>query len=252
MAQHRETLIAGNWKMNGSPESSSALAKAVADGHVTPGPKVLVCPPSPLLSLVLDAVKESSISVGAQTCHSAVSGAHTGDVSAEMVAALGCSHVIVGHSERRQDHGETDALVADQAAAAHRAGLIAIICVGETEAEREAGQTNAVIAKQVTGSLPASAAAENTVIAYEPVWAIGTGKTPTAEDANDVHAEIRRILTTSVSKDFAETVQILYGGSMKPANAAELLAQPDIDGGLIGGASLKAEDFLAIAAAATG
>lgn len=250
MGAERQTLIAGNWKMNGSIAEASELAAAIAEGASDTSVALLVCPPSPLLNTVITTVSGSSVSVGGQTCHPSASGAHTGDVSAEMLADLGCSYVIVGHSERRQNHGETDRVVANQAAAAHRAGLIAIVCVGETEAERDAKRTQTIIAEQVRGSLPEGATAENTVIAYEPVWAIGTGKTATAAQANEVHAAIRAVLTDDRAGNLAEKVRILYGGSMKPTNAAELLAQPDIDGGLIGGASLKAEDFLAIAAAA--
>lgn len=243
----RGRLIAGNWKMNGLREDAVALAHAVAkvsgEGEVT----LLVCPPFPLLTSVGEALAGSAVLLGAQDCHSAQSGAHTGDVSAWLLRDLGCSHVILGHSERRADHGESDAQVAAKAAAAHAAGLTAIICVGETEAERDAGRTETVIATQLAGSLPVGATAENTVIAYEPVWAIGTGRTPSPQEADAVHAAIRAELAGRLDRD---ALTILYGGSMKPGNASALLACENIDGGLIGGAALVAEDFLAIAAAA--
>jgi triosephosphate isomerase len=242
----RGRLIAGNWKMNGLREDARALAKSVAEGAAAVDATLLVCPPFPLLAPVGEVLAGSGVLLGAQDCHSAQSGAHTGDVSAWLLRDLGCSHVILGHSERRTDHAETDAQVAAKAAAAHAAGLTAIICVGETEAERDAGRTEAVIAAQLAASLPVSATAENTVIAYEPVWAIGTGRTPSPEEADAVHAAIRGDLGARMD---AKAAGILYGGSMKPGNAASLLACAHIDGGLIGGASLVAENFLAIAAA---
>lgn len=242
----RTPLIAGNWKMNGLTDDGVALARAVAQG--ASGHDMLICPPATLLHAVRSVLEGTDVALGGQDCHAAMSGAHTGDISPEMLKDAGCSHVLVGHSERRQDHGESDGDVAAKAAAAHAAGLIAVICVGETEAERDAGKTTDVIRAQLDGSVPAGATAANTVIAYEPVWAIGTGRTPTAAEANEVHAFIREHLSSKLD---GLALRILYGGSMKPANAAELLAQPDIDGGLIGGASLKAEDFLAIAAAAS-
>lgn len=243
----RGRLIAGNWKMNGLREDAVALAHAVAKGSGEGEVTLLVCPPFPLLTSVGEALAGSAVLLGAQDCHSAQSGAHTGDVSAWLLRDLGCSHVILGHSERRADHGESDAQVAAKAAAAHAAGLTAIICVGETEAERDAGRTETVIATQLAGSLPVGATAENTVIAYEPVWAIGTGRTPSPQEADAVHAAIRAELAGRLDRD---ALTILYGGSMKPGNATALLACENIDGGLIGGAALVAEDFLAIAAAA--
>lgn len=245
----RRRLIAGNWKMNGLRADAIALARAVADGVAggdDTGPILLVCPPFPLLAPVGEALKGSGVLLGAQDCHSAESGAHTGDVSAWLLRDLGCSHVILGHSERRADHGETDARIAAKAAAAHAAGLTAIICVGETEAERDAGRTQSVIAAQLAGSLSVGATAENTVIAYEPVWAIGTGRTPSPEEADAVHAAIRQELFARLD---TEALTVLYGGSMKPGNAAAFLACANIDGGLIGGAALVADDFLAIAGA---
>jgi triosephosphate isomerase len=190
----------------------------------------------------------SGIGLGAQDCHPAAKGAHTGDVSAEMLRDAGCSHVILGHSERRTDHGEDDALVSAKAAAARRAGLVAIVCVGETEAERDAGRTLEVVERQVRGSFPDGMSAGELVIAYEPVWAIGTGRTPTNADIAAVHAHIRKLLKERMAD--GDAVRILYGGSMKPSNAKEILAIDDVDGGLVGGASLNAADFWTIARAA--
>jgi triosephosphate isomerase len=252
MTSARTTLIAGNWKMNGlrsdSEERVNGLVGQIS-GQGAAAFEMLVCPPAPLLGAVVDWAGRSGIKVGAQDCHTNESGAHTGDTSAQMLADIGCSHVIVGHSERRTDHGETDDLVNAKAGAAHAAGLVAIICVGETEAERDAGDTMKVVGAQVAGSVPDGATAANTVVAYEPVWAIGTGKTPTPDDAQDVHAFIRGELEGRFGSEVAAGMRILYGGSMKPDNAAELLALADVDGGLIGGASLKWEDFWAIAEA---
>jgi triosephosphate isomerase len=182
--------------------------------------------------------------LGGQDCHPQTKGAHTGDVAAEMLKDLGCSHVIVGHSERRTDHGEIDLVVSEKAKAAHRAGLVAIICIGETEAERDAGETLNVCSRQIAGSVPDDATAENTVIAYEPVWAIGTGRTPTNEDVAEVHGHIRAELSRKVAN--ADDVRILYGGSVKGSNAGELMSIPNVDGALVGGASLKADDFWTI------
>lgn len=243
----RTILIAGNWKMNASQEMASGLIDGIKAGPPPSNVEMLVCPPFPYLGLAVASASGSGIHIGAQTCHSIVSGAHTGDVSAEMLSDVGCSHVIVGHSERRTDHGETDEQVVAQATAAIDAGLVAIICVGETEAERDAGSTLNIVASQVAGSTPSSSTAANTVIAYEPVWAIGTGRTPTIDEVQEVHAAIRSNIAAKLGQDAADGMRILYGGSMKPGNAAELLALADVDGGLIGGASLKAEDFLGIA-----
>lgn len=252
MVAKRAILIAGNWKMNGLTKDGSALAKAVAKGASKANCELLICPPSVLISTVAAAVTGSKVAVGGQDCHSAVSGAHTGDVSAEMIKDIGGNYVIVGHSERRADHGESDELVHGKAVAAHRAGLIAVICVGETEAERDAGQANAVVAGQIGGSLPEGATATNTVIAYEPVWAIGTGRTPTPDDVQAMHWHMRETVSASHGAAFAESVRLLYGGSVKPGNAAELMALDDVDGALVGGASLVADDFLAIAASCSG
>jgi triosephosphate isomerase (TIM) len=194
------------------------------------------------------AVQKSPIQIGAQDCHPGASGAHTGDISAEMLADAGATAVIVGHSERRADHGETDALVRQKAEAAWRAALIAIVCVGETQGQRDAGQALEVVGRQLAGSLPEGTTAANLVVAYEPVWAIGTGRTPTPQDVQDVHGFIRDELSERF-KEEGNKIRILYGGSVKPSNAAELMAVPNVNGALIGGASLKATDFLAIAAA---
>lgn len=247
----RTTLIAGNWKMNASSEMAVTLIDGLLAWPGKEGVELLVCPPSPYLGPVGAMISESEIRLGAQACHPNPSGAHTGDVAAEMLADLGCSYVIVGHSERRADHGETDSDVCAQAAAAHRAGLTAIVCVGETEAERDAGKTLDVVGRQVANSVPDSATAENTVVAYEPVWAIGTGRTPTSDEVQEVHAAIRAGIKERFGDTVASGMRLLYGGSMKPSNAAELLALADVDGGLIGGASLKADDFTAIAESAS-
>ena len=250
MADERGFLIAGNWKMNGLAEDGLALAKAVADGARGRNAEMVVCPPATLVAAIADAAKGSPLKVGGQDCHAADSGAHTGDISAKMLADAGCGYVIVGHSERRADHGESDATVRAKAEAAHAAGLIAIVCVGETEGERDAGETLSVIEAQIRRSVPEAATPATTVIAYEPVWAIGTGRTATPEQAQEVHKHIRAVLSDAFGAGAMANARILYGGSMKPGNAPDLLSQPDVDGGLIGGASLKAEDFLAIADAA--
>jgi triosephosphate isomerase len=242
-------LIAGNWKMNGLAADGVALARDVAGGAAgLDGVDLLVCPPATLIAHVAAALEEVDVAVGGQDCHAEASGAHTGDISAEMLADAGARFVILGHSERRADHSETDAVVRAKAQAARRAGLTAIICIGETLAEREAGRTLTVLESQLRGSVPPGPTADTLVIAYEPVWAIGTGKTPTVPEVEAAHAHIRAVLAGLMAG--ADNVRILYGGSMKPANAAELLAVADVDGGLIGGASLKAADFLAIAKSA--
>ncbi len=245
----RRPLIAGNWKMNCLKAEGVALAQGVAAKIAAEAPRcdMLVCPPAVLVDAVAQAVKGSALAVGGQDCHADKSGAHTGDIAAPMLKDLGASHVIVGHSERRADHGESNDVVRAKAAAAHAAGLVAVICIGETEAERDAGKTLAVVGDQFNGSLPDGANAVNTVIAYEPVWAIGTGRTPTTAEVADVHGAIRKLAAAKLGADAAAALKILYGGSMKPSNARELLALEDVDGGLIGGASLKVEDFWAIA-----
>jgi triosephosphate isomerase len=251
MARTRQPLIAGNWKMNGLKADALALAKGVADGVKQAGwrdREVLVCPPATLVMAVAEAVKGSGVLVGGEDCHAKPSGAHTGDISAEMLRDAGASHVIVGHSERRTDHGETDAIVRAKAEAAWRAGLLPIVCIGETLAEREAGKTLAVLETQLKGSVPSGATAAKLVVAYEPVWAIGTGKTLTTAEVAAAHAHIRKELEGLLSD--AAAVRLLYGGSVKGSNAAELLAAGDVDGALVGGASLKVDEFLAIAKAA--
>lgn len=247
----RRKLIAGNWKMNGQRADGVALAREVAKRTAATkgGPEILVCPPATLIAPVAEALQGSPVQLGGQDCHAKPSGAHTGDIAAVMLADLGCRYVIVGHSERRTDHGETSAAVRAKAEAALAAGLAAIVCIGETLAERDGGRTLAVIKEQLAGSVPAGATAANTVIAYEPVWAIGTGRTATTAQVAEVHALIRKELGGRVQDP--EGVRILYGGSVKAANAAELLAVKDVDGALVGGASLKADEFMAIAAAVT-
>jgi len=249
MTTTRRPLIAGNWKMNGLTADGTALASGLAEAVSAAANRsydMLVCPPFVLIGAVRQALGNSGIALGAQDCHAAEKGAHTGDVSAPMLKDSGCSFVIVGHSERRTDHGETDAMVKAKADAALASGLTAVVCIGETEAERDAGKTLEIVTGQVRGSLPDGATAANTVLAYEPVWAIGTGRTPTNDEVQEVHAAIRAELSNIVGEE-AQGIRLLYGGSMKPSNAEELLALPDVDGGLIGGASLNVEDFLAIA-----
>jgi triosephosphate isomerase len=250
MARTRRPLIAGNWKMNGLTSDALALAKDVAAGVSQAGwtdRELLVCPPATLVMAVADAAKGSGLLVGGQNCHAKANGAHTGDISAEMLKDAGASHVIVGHSERRSDCGETDAIVRAKAEAAWRAGLLPIVCIGETLAEREGGKTLAVLETQLKGSVPAGSTAAKLVVAYEPVWAIGTGKTPTVAEVAASHAHIRKVLGGLMSD--AGAVRLLYGGSVKGSNAAELLAAGDVDGALVGGASLNAAEFLAIAKA---
>ena len=238
--------------MNGLLEEGVALAKGVGQEFKKTGRRdceVLVCPPFTLLSAVKKAIKGTRVALGAQDCHFAEKGAHTGDVSPVMLKDLGCQYVIVGHSERRTNHHETNELIAKKAEAAINAGLKVIICIGETEAERDSGKTIKVCTDQIMGSVPAIATAQNTVIAYEPVWAIGTGRTPTTSEVEEVHASIRKVISKKLGRANANKMRILYGGSMKPSNAKELLALPNVDGGLIGGASLKVADFTAIIAA---
>jgi triosephosphate isomerase (TIM) len=241
-------LIAGNWKMNGLKASMTEF-EAMLAGAPAVGGKVdlLVCPPATLLATFADRTKGAGLAVGAQDCHPKASGAHTGDISAEMLADAGAKAIIVGHSERRADHGESDGLVRQKAEAVLRAGLTAIVCIGETRSHRDGGQTLDICGGQLTGSLPDGATAANLVVAYEPVWAIGTGLTPTTADVEQVHRFIRGVLTGRFKTEGA-LIRILYGGSVKPSNAAELMAVENVNGALIGGASLKAADFLAIAA----
>ena len=234
-------LIAGNWKMNGRLGDAERIAAPLAGPAAGLSCELLVCPPATLLAAVAQRLAGTAVAVGAQDCHAAPDGAHTGDLSAAMLRDAGATWVILGHSERRADHGETDAAVRAKAAAAQAAGLAPIVCVGETESERLAGTHLHVVRRQVSGSLPDGFSG---VIAYEPVWAIGSGRTPTLDQVAEMHAAIRDLVGPGV--------RILYGGSVKPANAAELLAVPEVGGALVGGASLKAGDFLAIAGAVPG
>jgi triosephosphate isomerase len=243
MTDRRRPLVAGNWKMNGL-QASLAEIDRIAAGYseaLKARADLLICPPATLIAAAARA--GAGLGIGGQDCHPQPSGAHTGDLSAEMLRDAGASHVIVGHSERRAEHGESDAFVKSKAEAGLRAGLSVIVCVGETQAEREAGKTLDVVGAQLAGSLPDGATAANLVIAYEPVWAIGSGLTPTVKDVAEVHAFIRAAL----GKELA-AARILYGGSVKPSNAAELMAVANVDGALVGGASLTAKDFLGIAA----
>jgi triosephosphate isomerase (TIM) len=245
----RRKLIAGNWKMNGRRADGLALARDLA-GRAAAEPlaaELLICPPATLLMSVAEVLAGSVIALGGQDCHGELAGAHTGDIAAPMLRDAGCSYVILGHSERRIEHHESDALVCAKALAARKTGLAVILCIGETAEQRDAGRAHEVVARQLGGSLPQGLSAAELVIAYEPVWAIGTGRTPTPADIAEVHAHIRAELKRRVADPAA--VRILYGGSVKPGNARELLAAGDVDGALVGGASLVAEDFWAIAKA---
>jgi len=243
----RQKLAAGNWKMNGSRAALHEVDELLRL-HPEPKVEVLLCPPATHVAWMRERMGQSTFRTGGQDCHSEHHGAHTGDISATMLADVGASYVILGHSERRADHGETDALVAAKVRAAWAAELVAIVCVGETEAERDAGRTLEVIARQLAGSVPDGAAGRNTVIAYEPVWAIGTGRTPTTAQIAEVHAALRAQLHRRFPHE-AEAIRLLYGGSVKPGNAAEIFAVADVDGALVGGASLRAADFSPIIAA---
>ena len=240
-------LVAGNWKMNGSRAMTNELIEALRKADPAGTSDLLVCPPFPYLVQAAELLQGSGIALGAQDCAVAESGAHTGDVAAAMLKDVGCSHVILGHSERRADHGETSALVANKAKAAQAAGLCAIVCVGETDSQRNAGETLKFVEAQIAGSIPSQSTPETLVVAYEPVWAIGTGRTPTVADVEAVHRHIRKLLVAALGGGAG--VRILYGGSVKPSNAVELMAVPEVNGALVGGASLKAADFLGIAAA---
>jgi triosephosphate isomerase (TIM) len=240
----RRPLVAGNWKMNGLTASAAELEKIIAGAGSIPHADFLVCPPATLLAQFASVARGSRVAIGGQDCHAEPSGAFTGDIAAEMLKDAGASAVIVGHSERRHCHHETDAMVRAKALAARRAELTAIVCVGETRAERDAGKAFDIVGAQLDGSLPDGAA--DFVVAYEPVWAIGTGVTPTLDDVTTMHRFIRERLTKRYGEG-GQGVRILYGGSVKPANAKELLTAPNVGGALIGGASLKADDFLAIA-----
>jgi triosephosphate isomerase len=246
----RRKLAAGNWKMNGTSDSLAEVDALIA-AHPAPAVDIVLCPPATLLSRMAGRTGRSAIALGGQDCHAAAAGAHTGDISVAMFADAGATHVIVGHSERRADHGETDAAVRAKAEAILAGGLTAIVCIGETLAEREAGRTLAVVGGQLAGSVPDGATGATTVIAYEPVWAIGTGKVATPAEIGEVHAFIRAELVTRFGAE-GDAFRLLYGGSVKAANAAEIFAVPDVDGALVGGASLKAADFSPIVAALEG
>jgi triosephosphate isomerase len=240
----RTKLVASNWKMNGLRKDGAALARglaqrAIATGSDAPHCDLLICPPTSLLATVGGVLAGSGIALGAQDCHAAQSGPYTGDVSPEMLADAGCSHVILGHSERRHGHGESDAVVREKVVGAWRAGLVAILCIGETQAQRQAGSASDVVSTQLGASMPNGATADNLIVAYEPVWAIGTGLTATLEDITAMHASVR----TSIPMG----ARILYGGSVNPQNAAGILGIAEVDGALVGGASLEAESFWSIA-----
>lgn len=243
-----KALVAGNWKMNGLKASASELSKLNTLIQEN-GAKcdVLICPPYTLINAFVS-LNTKNVSIGAQDCHMNMSGAHTGDISAEMIRDLGCDFIIVGHSERRADHGESNEIVKAKAVAAQSVGTTAIICVGETIEEREAGKALQVVTTQLKASIPDSANAENTIIAYEPVWAIGTGHTPTAGDVEEVHQAVREVLLSRFG-DAGSNIRILYGGSVKASNALELMSVKNVNGALVGGASLKADDFYGIISA---
>ncbi|PWR23815.1 triose-phosphate isomerase [Zavarzinia compransoris] len=247
----RRPFVAGNWKMNGLTASLAEIdALIAAAGEAGAAVDIAICPPATLVGAAALRAAGSVVAIGGQDCHAKASGAHTGDIAAEALKDAGAAHVIVGHSERRTDHAETDAAVKAKAEAAWRAGLVAIICVGETEAERDAGKTLDVIGRQLAGSIPEGATAANTVVAYEPVWAIGTGRTPNNDEIVEVHSFMRGQLSARFGAAAAAGIRLLYGGSVKPSNADVILKLADVDGALVGGASLKAADFLPIINAA--
>ncbi len=240
-----QKLAAGNWKMNGT-EASLAEVDAMLAAYPAPGCGVLICPPATLLDRLSRRIGTGPIATGAQDCHMNTKGAHTGDISAEMIKDAGGAYAILGHSERRTDHGETDAIVNAKTAAALAGGLVAVVCIGETEAQRDAGETLDLIGTQLAGSIPDGVSGQTLVVAYEPVWAIGTGRVPTLEQITEVHDFIRARLQERFGADLGGAVSLLYGGSVKPSNAAEIFAVANVDGALVGGASLKAADFGAI------
>ncbi len=238
-------LAAGNWKMNGTGSSLTEL-KSLSKMHPAPTIDILICPPATLLHRAAQSVVGEGVSIGAQDCHSETSGAHTGDVSADMIKDAGVSAVIVGHSERREDHAEHNENVRSKAKAAVEAGLTAIVCVGESLAQRDAAETLGVVGSQLAGSIPEQSNGENLVVAYEPIWAIGTGKVPTLDQIQEVHDFIRESLVQRFGNETGTSIRLLYGGSVKPENAADIFAVSNVDGALVGGASLKAVDFSAI------
>jgi triosephosphate isomerase len=249
MSSYRRPLVVGNWKMNGLRASGISLADEISKKLREMNPTnfdLVICPPATLLGLVVDAVRDTNIGVGGQDCHRSDSGAHTGDLSAEMLKDIGCSHVIIGHSERRVDHGETNELVKSKAEVALREGLIVIICVGEAESERDQGVTIDIVTSQISNSIPDGATFTNCIFAYEPIWAIGTGRTPTSDEVQEVHAMMRKTLRGKIGSDKADKMSLLYGGSVKSNNAVELMVLADVDGALVGGASLSHAEFFAI------
>ena len=246
MVRARRPLVAGNWKMNGLRSSAAELSRIVQGAKELGAVGLMICPPATLIALFAAAVAGSAVRIGAQDCHAEAGGAFTGDLSAEMLKDAGASAVILGHSERRIHHKETDADVRAKALAARRAGLCALVCVGETRAERENGRALAVVETQLDGSVPDGATSHNLVVAYEPVWAIGSGLTPTPADVAEMHGLIRERLRSRFAEE-GQATRILYGGSVKPSNAKELMGVAEVDGALVGGASLKADEFLAIA-----
>jgi triosephosphate isomerase len=244
----RRKLAAGNWKMNGLRAALAEVEKLAVD-HPSPAAEIVLCPPATLIRSMAKVCSENAITIGAQDCHENKAGAHTGDISAEMLADAGAEYVILGHSERREAYGESDETVRHKAMAAWGAGLRAIVCIGESDEERLAANTLDIIGGQLASSVPDAATGENLVIAYEPIWAIGTGRTPTLGDIGEVHDFIRTRLERRFGAGVGRSVRILYGGSMNPKNAAEIARVSNVDGGLVGGASLKAEDFTKIVAA---
>ncbi len=241
----RKKLAAGNWKMNGTLGSMLEI-DALAEKHPAPTCDVLICPPATLVAAMAASIGDGVIKTGGQDCHANTSGAYTGDISAEMLADAGASYVLVGHSERRQDHNESDADVRSKAKAGMGAGLVVVVCCGETDDQRVAGDTLDVISAQLTASIPDGSTAENLVVAYEPIWAIGTGKVPTLAQIGEVHDAIRALLENRFGDDVGQSVRLLYGGSVKASNADDIFAVPNVDGALVGGASLKADDFSGI------
>jgi len=244
----RQKMAAGNWKMNGTSAALAELETLIQGQHAATS-ELLICPPATLLSRAAELAADSPVAIGGQDCHAATAGAHTGDLSSDMLKDAGATAVILGHSERRADHAETSEDVAAKTKSAWSAGLTAIVCLGETLAERESGDTLSVVGNQLAASLPDGATGQNTVIAYEPVWAIGTGKVPSLAQIAEVHDFLRQALTTRFGTEMADAIRLLYGGSVKPGNAAEIFATSNVDGALVGGASLKAADFSPIIAA---
>lgn len=245
----RRMLAAGNWKMNGLNAQLPELL-SVIEANPSPTAEILICPPATLIAAMAELARDFPLSIGAQDCHAESGGAHTGDLSAEMLRDAGAAYVIVGHSERRANHGEVDQTVRAKTEAAWRAGLKAIVCVGETEAERDAGSALDIVAAQLSASIPDGATEDRLVVAYEPVWAIGTGRTASTADIDQMHDAMRVQLCSRLGTEAGSRIRLLYGGSVKPSNAAEIFAIGNVDGGLVGGASLKASDFNAIISAA--